>query len=182
MNSLYFAPPPATVAGESLCPACGRVHDEALERRRACRNCGAALSPAENAEADTVPQQPPAAAPRRVIVAPSLGAPRAVEARSSSVRRARRGDGLTTEPSSGALLSFFFPGAGQLLAGQWAKGVLLMTLAWIAVRWFHLAPFGLVMIAARVLCAADAANIARRRRSGRRVADWDWTLTTGHRD
>ncbi len=163
---------------ERLCATCGRVH---APDAHFCSNCGASLSafdaffgeentfdeetiltPTMSAEASTVP------APAAVGYAdlPPLNV----------AQRQHRSSSVLADPSACGLLSFFFPGAGQMLAGQWIKGVFLITLAWIAVRGFHLGPFELLMLAGRVLCAVDAAGIARRRQKGRAVTEWDWAV------
>lgn len=156
---------------EHVCATCGRVH---APDARFCSNCAAPLDASDtffgeaaNDGENTILAPTVNAAPRTA----TYDAVRPREATRSSVR-----GGALTDPSACGLLSFFFPGAGQMLAGQWIKGVFLVTLAWIAVRGFHLGPFELLMLAGRVLCAADASGVARRRQKGREVAEWDWVI------
>ena len=97
----------------------------------------------------------------------------------AQTRTAAASAATTSDPTTCALLSFFFPGVGQILAKQVAKGILLIVLAYIAVRYFRLSAFGLLMIVGRVLAAVDAYHVARRVRAGRRVEEWEWGLQNG---
>ncbi len=159
---------------EHVCATCGRVH---APNARFCSNCGAPLDAfdtffQEENDEHTILVPRVNAAPRSAASAVT-----AYAIRSQKAARSVSGGALLADPSACALLSFFFPGAGQMLAGQWIKGAFLVTLAWIAVRGFHLDAFGLLMLAGRVLCAADASRIARRRQKGRAVAEWDWAIS-----
>ena len=155
---------------EWLCATCGRVHAPAA---RFCSNCGVHLDAFDTffGAEETTDQD--------TILAPTMQTAKPVPNTAVYAHATRqRQSGALADPSACALLSFFFPGAGQMLARQWIKGAFLVTLAYLAVRGFHLGPFELVMLAGRVLCAADAAGIARRRQAGRTVAEWDWAISS----
>ena len=64
-----------------------------------------------------------------------------------------------------AVVSFFFPGVGQILAGQLLKGLVLLGLTVFTCGGFGLLPF---------IAAADAYMIAERRGRGETVGDWQF--------
>jgi hypothetical protein len=154
---------------EHVCATCGRVH---APDARFCSNCGAPLDAFDSFFGESHSDEDTILAPAR-----NTAVTAAYAVRPQVAARPVRSGALRADPSACGLLSFFFPGAGQMLAGQWVKGAFLITLAWIAVRGFHLDAFGLLMLAGRVLCAADASGIARRRQKGRAVAEWDWAIS-----
>jgi TM2 domain-containing membrane protein YozV len=81
----------------------------------------------------------------------------------------------TTSPFFAALLSFFFPGVGQMMNGQRGKGILLL-LAWFVFSFIVPGIPGFLGIVGRVLAAMDAYRIADRRRSGKHVREEEWDL------
>ncbi len=77
-------------------------------------------------------------------------------------------------PPVSAALSFFFPGVGQILNGQVAKGLAILV-AYLLSRWLP-SPFQLGLFIAQVLIAVDAYRIAERRRRGEPVKEFDWDI------
>jgi hypothetical protein len=75
-----------------------------------------------------------------------------------------------------AILSFLFPGVGQLLNGQVGKGMLLILAAFVAVSLMRLPAFGLELLIVRVLIALDAYRIGEKRRNGQKVGEGDWDI------
>ena len=75
-----------------------------------------------------------------------------------------------------AILSFLFPGVGQLLNGQVGKGMMLILAAFVAVSLMRLPAFGLELLIARVLIALDAYRIGEKRRNGQKVGEGDWDI------
>jgi hypothetical protein len=123
-------------------------------------------------EGDTVvsPATPQRPRVRRVTTATGPGAAAVAVRRARRVRRGVRasvraaGTNLrhnTPDPTLCALLSFFFPGVGQIVARETGRGVLLIVLAFFAVRGLHLDPFEFVMVVARLVVAANAHRLAR---------------------
>ena len=177
---------------ERFCPTCGRAN--ALTARY-CSNCGQMLSartvllqkPAGTfSEEDTVRKVPPPPPPE-----PEAARPR-VEARGTYRQQARpEGQGARREtaprsaetrtmadPGVCAVLSFLVPGIGQILCGQVVKGIVLLIAAYVSVAYPRLL-FGMpgfLLFVGKVFVAIDAYNIARRRRAGRRVGDWEWAF------
>ncbi len=189
---------------DKICPTCGRLHP--LEARY-CSNCGQLLRERFVSEEDTVIGQSrlrlhPADSddtiiqPRpRVLFDEQAEHQQRQQARERERRETRHSSNSTagaavarttaasstntSDPTTCALLSFFFPGVGQILAKQVSKGILLIVLAYIAVRYFHLGPFTMLMVVGRVLAAVDAYHVARRVRAGRKVEEWEWGLQNG---
>jgi TM2 domain-containing membrane protein YozV len=64
-----------------------------------------------------------------------------------------------------ALASFFFPGAGEVWAGQTVKGAVMLVVALFTCGGCGLMNLGL---------AYDAYKIAQRRRNGESVGDWQF--------
>lgn len=64
-----------------------------------------------------------------------------------------------------ALLSLFLPGAGQILAGQLAKGIVMLLLAFFTVGFCGLL---------NLLAAADAWLVAKRRHRGEKLGEWQF--------
>ena len=62
-----------------------------------------------------------------------------------------------------ALLSFFFPGGGQLWCGQGLKGIVMLAVAFTTLN-------GCGVLS--VLAAADAFFIAQRKRRGEPIGEW----------
>lgn len=79
-------------------------------------------------------------------------------------------------PTVHAILSFLFPGIGQLLNGQVGKGILLILAAFVAVTLLRLEAFGMVMLIARALIGLDAYRIGEKRRNGQKVGEGDWDI------
>lgn len=79
-------------------------------------------------------------------------------------------------PTVHAILSFLFPGVGQLLNGQVGKGILLILAAFVAVTLLRLDAFGMVMLIGRALVGLDAYRIGERRRNGHKVGEGDWDI------
>lgn len=79
-------------------------------------------------------------------------------------------------PTVHSILSFLFPGVGQLLNGQVGKGILLILAAFVAVSLLKLPPFGLELLIARVLIGLDAYRIGEKRREGKKVGEGDWDI------
>jgi X-X-X-Leu-X-X-Gly heptad repeat protein len=79
-------------------------------------------------------------------------------------------------PTVHAILSFLFPGVGQLLNGQVGKGILLILAAFVAVTLLRLDPFGMVLLIARAVIGLDAYRIGEKRRSGQKVGEGDWDI------
>lgn len=176
---------------ERYCPSCGRAN--ALTARY-CSNCGQMLAagqvllqkpPDSFFEEDTITENRWRSATFRdseEATKPEVLSHIGPETRQTVPRYERRSATSpphavsTSDPATSALLSFFFPGVGQICAKQVSKGLLLVSLAFIAVRFLQLGPFEMMMIAGRVLVALDAYNVARRRRAGRRVGEWDWYI------
>jgi hypothetical protein len=79
-------------------------------------------------------------------------------------------------PTVHAILSFLFPGVGQLLNGQVGKGMLLILAAFVAVSLMRLPAFGLELLIARVLIALDAYRIGEKRRNGQKIGEGDWDI------
>jgi hypothetical protein len=142
------SPVVATVVAEITCGICGRVHDRSA---RYCSNCGQWLAARPFSEEDTIANgRPPLSSPGEALTAPAGNAAAAtptgplsagVRQRTAQIGRRWSARGArdrfnVPDPSACALLSFFFPGVGQMCARQWAKGALLVTLAFVAVRWF----------------------------------------------
>ena len=176
---------------EQFCPCCGRANPMTF---RACGNCGQTLSGVllqqSAAEEETVigrswqrSYTPPTAEtvnPPRAAAFSQTTADPAAKARAFA-RRAARGSASSVssgDPTTCALLSFLFPGLGQIVARQVVKGAILVGAAYFAVSILHLfSPFGVPMMAARILLAVDAYRIAARRRALHPVDDWEWGIT-----
>ncbi|MBB6052327.1 zinc ribbon domain-containing protein [Armatimonas rosea] len=79
-------------------------------------------------------------------------------------------------PTVHAILSFLFPGVGQLLNGQVGKGILLILAAFVAVTLLRLEPFGILMLILRAGIGMDAYKIGEKRRNGQKVGEGDWEI------
>lgn len=73
--------------------------------------------------------------------------------------------GSSTNSVIYAVASFFFPGLGQLLAGQVLKGAVIFGVGIVTCAGFGLLPF---------VAAADAFLIGERKRRGEPVGDWQF--------
>jgi len=80
-------------------------------------------------------------------------------------------------PFAHAVLSFFFPGVGQILNGQPAKGFLLIVAGFVSVVAFGWGPWNIPILVARFLVAIDAYRIANRRLAGESIEPTEWDLT-----
>ena len=79
-------------------------------------------------------------------------------------------------PTVHAILSFVFPGVGQMLNGQSGKGIFLIA-AGIALSVLSPPFFPVVSIVARVLVAVDAYRIGERRRKGEKIEPGEWDFS-----
>jgi TM2 domain-containing membrane protein YozV len=79
-------------------------------------------------------------------------------------------------PYFAATASFLYPGIGQIVNGQAAKGVLLMLLAYFFLAVIGGPAMGWLALIGRGLAAVDAYRIAERRRSGASVRTGEWDL------
>lgn len=82
----------------------------------------------------------------------------------------RTPDGQDKLPWLAALLSFIFPGIGQIYNGQIMKGVMLIVLAIV----LTFCCCGVGMLPVWVIGIVDAAIIADKLNKGRSVGDWDF--------
>ncbi len=73
--------------------------------------------------------------------------------------------------------SFFVPGVGQFLNGQAAKGIVIALCLYVAAINFGFSAWGLPLLLIRLLTAFDAYRIAKRKRKGERIHNWEWDLT-----
>ena len=80
-------------------------------------------------------------------------------------------------PFSHGVLSFFFPGVGQILNGQPSKGVLLIIAGFVSVTLIGLGPWAIPVLVCRALVAMDAYRIASRRLAGEAIDPNEWDLT-----
>ena len=80
-------------------------------------------------------------------------------------------------PGVAAVLSFFAPGVGQILNGQFTKGILLLLATYVMLFVVGWQWMGIPAIAVRVIAALDGYRVAERRRRGERVPDGEWDLT-----
>jgi len=118
----------------------------------------------------------------------------AVEAAGNEIRGGQRqmqrpsGDDQETEPGEATatkpvsplahgVLSFFFPGVGQILNGQPGKGFLLIVAGFVSVMAWGLGPWAIPIVVIRMLVALDAYRIANRRLAGDAIDPNEWDLT-----
>ncbi|MFY7951027.1 MAG: hypothetical protein ACOVT5_00845 [Armatimonadaceae bacterium] len=80
-------------------------------------------------------------------------------------------------PFAHGVLSFFFPGVGQILNGQPGKGFLLIVAGFVSVMAWGLGPWAIPIVVARMLVALDAYRIASRRLAGDAIDPNEWDLT-----
>ena len=143
-NATVYAPRPTVEAPAATAPAA--AHDDVLTRL--------ARSPR------------PVATMTRGAVMAAVGTRAARRAARAAIRQRREVQTTgTADPVTCALLSFFFPGAGHLLARRWRTGALLIVLAFVAVHWVGLGAFEGPMLVARLICALAAYNSAKHRRN-----------------
>jgi len=73
--------------------------------------------------------------------------------------------------------SFFVPGVGQFLNGQAAKGIVIALCLYVAALNFGFSAWGVPLLLIRLLTALDAYRIAKRKRKGEPIHNWEWDLT-----
>jgi TM2 domain-containing membrane protein YozV len=158
----HSARPTTTGTKLTNCWRCGSPMGEAGATFSFCLRCGADSREDPRLAASTAAQEQQ----RQQETHPH------VRVRIHGAQQARQN---TASPFFAALLSFFFPGIGQMMNGQRGKGILLL-LAWFVfsfavpiVPWF-------LGVVGRVLAAMDAYRIAERRRAGKPVRDEEWDL------
>lgn len=182
-------------AAPESCPACGTPISPEQAPFSFCTHCGADL-PKAGLSLETKPSAPPI---RRV--APALGEevlangvrdPRATvrkiaqvhagTAQAQAVRQTQQTASVELEfrrevnPTLNAILSFFFPGVGQMLNGQVGKGILLILAAFVATTLLRFPFWGMELLIARAIVAIDAYKIGEKRRMGQQVGDGDWDV------
>ncbi|MFM7320098.1 MAG: zinc ribbon domain-containing protein [Armatimonadota bacterium] len=175
------APPPAPPQTPARsCPACGATITDTFTF---CTACGADL-PAQG----TAPTPPPAQAhplpngvrDTRATVRRIAEAYGAIPDGGGQAQMPRPGEPASTvderlaHPMTLAILSFFFPGVGQFLNRQSAKGFALLIAGFITVTLMGLAPFAFVLLALRILVAIDAYRIGQKRARGEEIAPDEW--------
>jgi hypothetical protein len=128
------------VDGERICPTCGRSNAPVA---RYCGNCGQIL----------------AAAP---LVYPAPIPPPSPDEDRAPLRLRRRDRSIAEDSAASVVLSFFFPGVGHVLCGQWRRGLWIILGAFVVVHWLHLAPFGFWMVLARLWVALEAYGLAKK--------------------
>ncbi len=174
-------PPVAPGAFERQCPACGATTTDTFTF---CTACGAdlptdaGLPPAgASPSASPLPQgvRDTRATVRRI--AETYGA----IPEGSGQTQARRPDEPASaaeerlaHPMTLAILSFFFPGVGQFLNRQSAKGFALLIAGFITVTLMGIAPFAFVLLTLRILVAIDAYRIGQKRARGEEIAPDEW--------
>lgn len=187
---------------EKFCPVCGRAHPL---NAGFCSNCGQRLptgillqqpaetvgeegtvrrpwqsryGPSAEEAAQTDEEATVAAPPRASEAAGGVGAAQATRQRRAHSRAASAtiSTAGTTEPLACALLSFFFPGIGQILTKQVVKGVVIILAAFVAGTYFDWGLFRFPMLLGQIVVAVDAYKIAERRRAGKTVDEWEWGL------
>lgn len=126
--------------GERLCPTCGRSNAPVA---RYCGNCGQILAAG-------------------AIVYPAPAVPASAEEDSAPLQLRRRDRSAGMDPASGAVVSFFFPGVGHVLCGQWRRGFWIILGAFVIVHWLRLAPFDFWMVLARLWVALEAYGLAKK--------------------
>jgi len=95
-------------------------------------------------------------------------------------REAEQADATAAKPVSPfahGVLSFFFPGVGQILNGQPGKGFLLIVAGFVSVMAWGLGPWAIPIVVVRMLVALDAYRIANRRLAGDAIDPNEWDLT-----
>jgi hypothetical protein len=197
-------PKPKVAAAPQNCPSCGSVIAPESVGFSFCTHCGADLPKAGlSLESDPVAEnKPPVRFPQSTGVvaeewSQSVNGVRDPRATVRKIAQVHAGvgqaqlqqtlstmtatatvQGETREVNSTvhAVLSFLFPGVGQLLNGQVGKGMLLILAAFVAVSLMHLPAFGLELLIVRVLIALDAYRIGEKRRNGQKVGEGDWDI------
>jgi TM2 domain-containing membrane protein YozV len=173
-------------SGAVVCEVCGQESVGAASYSF-CAHCGADLPATgagrtSSAEAGTYGQAWRSEAGANQGMAPApLGSRRRQGAWSSSSVHGAAAARSAHSPRLCAVLSFFFPGLGQILNQQAAKGLALMLAAFIAVGYLGWSTMGLPMLIGRILVALDAARIAAKRREGLRVGEWEWAIQSDKR-
>ena len=179
--------PPRPAAAPSppvaLCPSCGA---QATGSFTFCTACGADLPSTASVQPQSAPSAtglPPGvrdtrATVRRIAEAYGPG-PESGQAQTQAERPAEpmgAEEERLAHPMTLALLSFFFPGVGQFLNRQSAKGFALLIAGFITVTLMGMAPFAFVLVTLRVLVAIDAYRIGQRRARGETVPPDEWDL------
>ena len=195
-------PKPKIQAAPQNCPTCGSVIAPESAGFSFCTHCGADLPKAGlSLQSDPVAENKPPVRftqstaaeewsqsgntvngvrdPRatvRKIAQVHAGVGQAQLQQTLSTMTSVQGETREVNSTVHAILSFLFPGVGQLLNGQVGKGMLLILAAFVAVTLMHLPAFGLELQIARVLIALDAYRIGEKRRNGHKVGEGDWDI------
>lgn len=178
------------------CPACGTPITADKAGFSFCTHCGADL-PKAGLSVETVAPVPPV---RRAqggtseeVLANGVRDPRAtvrkiaqVHAGAAQAQALLQSQQSATQvefefrrevnPTVNAMLSFLFPGVGQMLNGQVGKGILLILAAFVAITLLGFSSFGMELLIARAIIAIDAYRIGEKRRNGKKVGDGDWDV------
>lgn len=195
-------PKPKKKAAPQSCPSCGSAIAPENIGFSFCTHCGADL-PKAGLSLETEPTEskadnkPPVRYPQTAQATEERSQngvrdPRATVRKIAQVHagtvQAQLQQGVTStaqveielrrevNPTVHAILSFLFPGVGQLLNGQVGKGMMLILAAFVAVSLMHLPAFGLELLIARVLIGLDAYRIGEKRRNGQKVGEGDWDV------
>jgi DNA-directed RNA polymerase subunit M/transcription elongation factor TFIIS len=192
-------PKPKVAAAPQNCPSCGSVIAPESAGFSFCTHCGADLPKAGlSLESDPVAENKPPVRftqstvteewsqsvngvrdPRatvRKIAQVHAGVGQAQLQQTMTTMTAVQGETREVNSTVHAILSFLFPGVGQLLNGQVGKGMLLILAAFVAVSLMRLPAFGLELLIVRVLIALDAYRIGEKRRNGQKVGEGDWDI------
>ncbi len=141
-SQLTPSPPAEAASRHTACPFCS---EEILATARKCKHCGEMLDPALRLQASTPVQV-------NVQNVQTL-APQAAIGMVPSASR--------VEPGTAALLSFLWPGAGQIYARQVGSGIAWMLMVFVGYLFFVVP--GLVLHIACVFSAAGTARHQNRR-------------------
>lgn len=184
-------------AAPEKCPACHTPIPAERAQFSFCTHCGADL-PKAGLTLETKPGIPPVRKPLAThnddVLAHGVRDPRATvrkiaqvhagTAQAQTVLKTQQNSSTQIEfefrreinPTANAILSFIFPGLGQMLNGQVGKGVLLILAAFVATTLIGMHFWGIELLIARVIVAIDAYRIGEKRRNGQKVGDGDWDI------
>jgi TM2 domain-containing membrane protein YozV len=189
-------PKPKKAAAPEKCPSCHTPIPAERTQFSFCTHCGADL-PKAGLTLETKPGVPPVRKPPVVneeVLAHGVRDPRATvrkiaqvhagTAQAQTVLKSQQSSSTQIEfefrreinPTANAILSFIFPGLGQMLNGQVGKGILLILAAFVATTLIGMHFWGIEILIARVIVAIDAYRIGEKRRNGQKVADGDWDI------
>lgn len=185
-------------AAPEKCPACHTPIPAERAQFSFCTHCGADLPKAgltlETKPGGVPPVRKPPVVVTEEVLAHGVRDPRATVRKIAQVHAGtaqaqaqtvvKQGSSTQIEfefrreinPTANAILSFIFPGLGQMLNGQVGKGVLLILAAFVATTLIGMNFWGIEILIARVLVAIDAYRIGEKRRNGQKVGDGDWDI------